>query len=292
MLKDTGSFSIDSGKGLTGGDWFALGAAALDAGTDIFNNERNISLQKQTNAQNEALMRESWNRDDTAVQRRVADLKAAGLSPTLAAGSAAANSGPVTLSAPKSNLRGGYGAQTLAALSAVKSLKTQDLQNQLLYKQIANYGKPDWFVAMHEIFGTERFEELLHGLGDWLYNMFVPQDRPSSGASEDPSTNSTPWIKTVDFRKPHETIVNNKWSFEQLKEKGVDVSVPSLESHPKDFGITNQDLIQDGTYFVETMRSDGKLTRENISAVANALGKRYDVRKGDVFEWLLSISGI
>lgn len=59
------------------------------------NNQDNLAFQSEANAKNEALMRESWAREDNAVQRRVADLEAAGLSKTLAAGSAASSSGPI-----------------------------------------------------------------------------------------------------------------------------------------------------------------------------------------------------
>ena len=44
-------------------------------------NEANIALQRETNAQNEALQREQWEREDTALQRHVADAQAAGVSP-------------------------------------------------------------------------------------------------------------------------------------------------------------------------------------------------------------------
>lgn len=44
-------------------------------------NEANIELQRETNAQNEALQREEWQREDTALQRHVADAQAAGVSP-------------------------------------------------------------------------------------------------------------------------------------------------------------------------------------------------------------------
>lgn len=83
------------------GGLMGLAGAGINAAATIKANRDNIEMQRETNRLNEVLMREGWSREDNATQRKVTDLKAAGLSPLLAGGNAAASSGPVNMKAPE-----------------------------------------------------------------------------------------------------------------------------------------------------------------------------------------------
>ena len=98
-------------------------AGTVDA---IKTNEKNFDLQKENLAYQKDLQNRIFEREDNAVQRRVADLVSAGLSPTLAAGSSAGAGSVVSTSSPqkKSNL------EALTALASLKTLLAQQQRAQ------------------------------------------------------------------------------------------------------------------------------------------------------------------
>lgn len=107
-------------------DPFTIGAGILGAGAvagSIYEGSRNYNLSKEQLEWQKAAQRRTWRREDSAVQRRVSDLRKAGLSPTLAAGSAAQTSSPIPVNAPQSNITASAMDKVTATMALLKQKK-------------------------------------------------------------------------------------------------------------------------------------------------------------------------
>lgn len=89
-------------------------------------NELNYQLQKDNLDYQKSLQQTIFGREDNAVQRKVADLKAAGLSPTLAAGSGASAGPAISTSAPQMDKK----QLKLATMAALANVQTSIANQQ------------------------------------------------------------------------------------------------------------------------------------------------------------------
>lgn len=106
----------------------AIGLGILGAGiaatSSLSDSLVKFKSQQDTNNQNLNLTMNQWARDDNAVQRRVKDLIKAGLSPTLAAGSAAASSSAMRMESPAKDFKQNLGEAFMTGMS-IKQMSEQ-----------------------------------------------------------------------------------------------------------------------------------------------------------------------
>lgn len=129
-----------------------IGSAVIGAGANLigglFSGSQNYKLGKAQLEWQKFAQRETWKREDNAVQRRAADLNAAGMNRLLAAGSGASASAPVHVDAPQVPDLSGIGnpmlqyAQTKMTLAKQNAdISQTQAQTRLLLGQLATVTK-------------------------------------------------------------------------------------------------------------------------------------------------------
>ena len=104
-------------------------AGGLNTAYNLYANKRDFDYQK-------ALQQTIFEREDTAVQRRMADLQDAGLNPNLAAGSAA-NAGAVVSRSNTNDVNMGSALDMIQAVNTIRQQK-QQVENAKVENEILN----------------------------------------------------------------------------------------------------------------------------------------------------------
>lgn len=170
-----------------------VGSTIAGTVSNIKTNKENLALQKENLAYQKDLQNTIFAREDNAVQRRVADLKSAGLSPTLAAGSSAGAGSVVSTSAPqkKSNLESYLALASVGtALAQQQKAQTEaDIARQQLIqdKMDTDYYKSRGISPVESRFG---YQQLLTNMVNGFLNKNVSpivSDLAKANASANPN---------------------------------------------------------------------------------------------------------
>ncbi len=238
-----------------GSQLLTVGSNVAGAYNQIKTNDLNYKLQKEQYNYQKNLQNIMFQREDNAVQRRVADLKAAGLSPTLAAGSAA-SAGPVvstqvpqkesdlsaylTLANIQTMLAQQQKAQTEAEIArqSLAQAKIQThasaLSNELLGNQVELSNLDKKYYLNKGVAPIEVNQDWQQRLVNLIYpkledRLFGDEDKGKKGWISSILENSNPvdssGYRTFDKEIPRVKLSNgdtlNDYEYDILKKKGL-----------------------------------------------------------------------
>lgn len=105
-------------------------------GYSIYQDQRDTHFRNENFAYQKALQQQIFGREDNAVQRRRADLEAAGLNPNLAAGSAAGAGSVVATSGASAGRQLANGPDLLNTVLQYKAVEAADKENELRDREL------------------------------------------------------------------------------------------------------------------------------------------------------------
>jgi len=141
----------------------------IGQGLGLFGDMANMGMQYQGMQYQKEVQKKTWEREDNAVQRRAADLQAAGINPLLAAGSAAASSTPIQVGVPQADLSNAQGMSTMLRQGKENALtqSQKDLIDQQYWREAEIYkSKVEEAKANAKLASTKADEEA-YNLGVW-----------------------------------------------------------------------------------------------------------------------------
>lgn len=118
--------------------------------------KQNLDFQKGTLAYQKDMQQQAWAREDNAVQRRRADLEAAGFSPTLAAGSGASSSSPIQVPTPQNQFNAESSLANMMNLKLQKANIAQTKAQTDLLKSNADYAKSNTALTDQKLLNEQR----------------------------------------------------------------------------------------------------------------------------------------
>lgn len=238
------------------------------------NADRNYGQQQDVLSWQKSAQEKTWLREDTAVQRRVADLKAAGLSPTLAAGSAASTSSPVSVSAPQrqhTDINQRYAEQAATMMALMRGRKditkteaeTQYIASQIAHTNLLNQRQRDvnQYANARERAALQR-ELIAEAIGGQELRQAIVNADASAGVAQ--------------RREVRENIENNRNNLlKVMEEREADIV--------RDLGILNSSHGGSGTYHnvINAVNQLGNpKVRGVLDSAARTLGSRLGLGLG------------